>query len=664
MRGPMPSFQAHLSHPKYRPDIDGLRAVAILSVVAFHAFPGWVTGGFIGVDAFFVISGYLISTIIFESLAEGTFSFRAFYARRINRIFPALILVLVASYAFGWLALLPDEFKQLSTHIAGGAGFASNFVLWNEAGYFDGSAETKPLLHLWSLGIEEQFYIVWPVLLWIAWKWKFNLLTVTMFVATASFCLNVKAVGEDAAAAFYLPLTRSWELFCGSILAWVSLYCVGGPPPVKTGPGGWPTWVTYRRELAAAGNRLPHVISGIGVLMLAYGFARIDKTLNYPGGWAVVPVLGTVLIISAGPKAWFNRVILSSRPAVWVGLISYPLYLWHWPILSFLRTIEGGDPPGEARTIAVALSVVLAWITFRFIEQPIRFPTWGSGSAPYLVVVMLAVGLAGLSYRAGIYENYWKGTQRFVLSKSASSSPKRADCHFPQNESFEKRKVCEYAEGTRIRVAVLGNSHGVELAFALSEKLKEYGLGLRQHTMSGCPVSYRLRVAKGERYSICVRWHDFAVKNILDADAIKVVVLSYRIENHARRKVFRDSMYALIDDLVRSGKRVVLVLQAPMLERHINYYIRRAFGREQVVNKTREEWKEQFKIGYLIANKVKDKVSIVDPADVMCDERLCYAIKSNKSLFFNRDHMSVDGALLVTTKLLPVVMEQLHEPRH
>ena len=638
--------------------------MAILSVVAFHAFPTWVTGGFIGVDVFFVISGYLISTIIFENLAKGTFSFRAFYARRINRIFPALILVLVANYAFGWFALLPVEFKQLSIHIAGGAGFASNFVLWNEAGYFDGTAETKPLLHLWSLGIEEQFYIAWPLLLRFAWKLKLNLIAMTMCLAIASFCLNVKGVGEDAAAAFYLPLTRSWELFCGSILAWVNLYCVGGHPPAETGPGGWPTWVTHRRELGPAGNRLPHVISSIGLLMLAYGFAWINKALNYPGGWAVVPVLGTVLIISAGPKAWINRVILSNRLAVWLGLISYPLYLWHWPILSFLRIIGGEHPPGGARTIAVALSVVLAWITFRVIERPIRFQVWGSGSAPYLVLVMLGVGLAGLSYRAGIYENYWKGTQRFVLSKSASSSPKRADCHFPQNESFAKRKVCEYAEGTNIKVAVLGNSHGVELAFALSEKLKEYGLGLRQHTMSGCPVSYRLRVAKGERYSMCVKWHDFAVKNILDADAIRVVVLSYRIESHAPQKVFRESMYELIDDLVRGGKRVVLVLQAPMLDRHINYYIRRAFGREQVVNKTLEEWKEQFKGGYLMANKVKDKVSIVDPADVMCDERLCYAIRNNKSLFFNSDHMSVDGALLVATKLLPVVMEQLNEPRH
>jgi peptidoglycan/LPS O-acetylase OafA/YrhL len=160
--------RASLHHPKYRPDIDGLRAIAVLSVVAFHAFPLWLQGGFIGVDIFFVISGFLISTIIFESLERNAFSFRTFYARRILRIFPALTVVLVATLAFGWLALLADELSQLGRHALAGAGFYSNFVLWREVGYFDNAAETKPLLHLWSLSIEEQFYILWPLILWLS----------------------------------------------------------------------------------------------------------------------------------------------------------------------------------------------------------------------------------------------------------------------------------------------------------------------------------------------------------------------------------------------------------------------------------------------------------------------------------------------------------------
>src|SRR6188768_2812844 len=186
----MPSFQGHLLHPKYRPDIDGLRAVAVLAVVAFHAFPGRLSGGFIGVDVFFVISGYLISTIIFENLDKGTFSFAEFYARRIKRIFPALLIVLAASVVAGWYTLLADEYKQLGKHVAAGAGFVSNLVFWAEAGYFDLTSPAKPLLHLWSLGIEEQFYIVWPLLLWIAWKQKFSLLTLSVCVAILSFSLN------------------------------------------------------------------------------------------------------------------------------------------------------------------------------------------------------------------------------------------------------------------------------------------------------------------------------------------------------------------------------------------------------------------------------------------------------------------------------------------
>ena len=213
-----------LSHPKYRPDIDGLRAVAVLSVVAFHAFPRWMPGGFIGVDIFFVISGFLISTIIFENLEKNTFNFIGFYARRIRRIFPALLIVLIFSYAFGWIALLADEYKQLGKHIAAGAGFVSNFVLWGESGYFDNSSDTKPLLHLWSLGIEEQFYIVWPFVLWLAWKKRFNLLTLGILVWLTSFYLNIQGVKKDVVATFYSPQTRFWELFAGSILAWCVLH--------------------------------------------------------------------------------------------------------------------------------------------------------------------------------------------------------------------------------------------------------------------------------------------------------------------------------------------------------------------------------------------------------------------------------------------------------
>jgi peptidoglycan/LPS O-acetylase OafA/YrhL len=345
---------AHLSHPKYRPDIDGLRAVAVLSVVAFHAFPGWLKGGFIGVDVFFVISGFLITTIIFENLDKGTFSFSEFYARRIRRIFPALILVLLFCLTLGWLIFIPDELNQLGKHIAAGAGFVSNFILWGEAGYFDNSAETKPLLHLWSLGIEEQFYIVWPFLLWFAWKRNFNLLAVTVLVAIASFFLNLKNVTQDAVSTFYSPQTRFWELLSGSVLAWLVLYKFKNV-----------RWLKDTRVF-------PNIFSVVGCSLLAYGLYRISSEVRFPGGWAIVPVLGASLVILGGQTAWINRKILSNKLVVWFGLIRFPLYLWHWPLLSFIRIVKG-HLSHDARIIAVVLAIFLAWLTVGIIEKPFRF---------------------------------------------------------------------------------------------------------------------------------------------------------------------------------------------------------------------------------------------------------------------------------------------------
>ncbi len=316
----MASLQSRLSHTKYRPDIDGLRAIAVLSVVTFHAFPNWVKGGFVGVDIFFVISGFLISTIIFENLEKESFSLTEFYARRIKRIFPALLLVLISSYIFGWFALLDGEYKQLGKHIAAGAGFLSNFVLWNEAGYFDNSAEMKPLLHLWSLGIEEQFYIIWPLLLWFAWCRNYNLFVIIFVSAAISFYLNIEGIQKDVVATFYSPQTRFWELLCGSLLAWIAVYKNDALAKVKIKIDG--LLVAFSKQsFEADGQMLSNILSLLGFAALAFSIFYINKDFSFPGKWALAPVLGAVLIISAGPHAWFNRSILSNHVAVWFGLI-------------------------------------------------------------------------------------------------------------------------------------------------------------------------------------------------------------------------------------------------------------------------------------------------------------------------------------------------------
>lgn len=486
----MTTSTPHLSHPKYRPDIDGLRAVAVLSVVAFHAFPAWMKGGFIGVDLFFVISGFLISTIIFENLDKGTLSFVEFYTRRIKRIFPALLLVLTASFAFGWFALLADEYKELGKHIAAGTGFISNFVLWGEAGYFDNSVETKPLLHLWSLGIEEQFYIAWPFVLWFSWKKKFNLLTLTILVAFASFYLNLKGIKKDTVATFYSPQTRFWELLAGSILAWFTLYKKAMFAVYKLKIDGRLVELIYREAVEVEGKTVSNLISFVGSLLLAYGFWRITKDVNFPGMWAVIPVLGAVLIILAGPKAWINQKVLSNRVVVWFGLISFPLYLWHWPILSFAHIVEGGTPSRNIRILVVVLSILLAWLTYRLVERPLRFGKTSKVKVAVLIVLMTIVGYLGFNtYDRDGYE-FRSSIKSFINNKNELVRTPSIDDECLKYTGLAKPlfPYCRFTNANSDEVvAVIGDSHAHAAYPGISEYLKSKGLNTVLLANSSCP---------------------------------------------------------------------------------------------------------------------------------------------------------------------------------
>jgi peptidoglycan/LPS O-acetylase OafA/YrhL len=484
---PMTSIHPHLSHPKYRADIDGLRAIAVLSVVAFHAFPNWLKGGFAGVDVFFVISGFLISTVIFENLDRGTFNFAEFYARRIKRIFPALLLVLIASFTFGWFALLADEYRQLGKHMAAGAGFVSNLVLWSEAGYFDSSAEIKPLLHLWSLGIEEQFYIFWPLLLWLAWRQKFNLLTITILVAIVSFVVNINEVKQDTVATFYSPLTRFWELLSGSLLAWATIYKTVAFRGVKTKLDGWMGTAIFKQAPEPDGKTLSNVLSFVGLFLLGYGFWRINKEFSFPGKWALVPVLGAVLLIAAGPKAWVNRTILSNKITVWFGLISFPLYLWHWPLLSFARIIESEVPSRNIRIAAVALSIALAWLTLKLVERRVRLGGHNKVKVVTLVVLMTIVcyigyntySRDGLKFRnaakVGLANDFaWPSSFRDTCKKITESKDSGGWCNDGNIEDDPK-------------VLLLGDSYATSYSQLFYFYSKNNNLTYKQYGVGQCP---------------------------------------------------------------------------------------------------------------------------------------------------------------------------------
>lgn len=382
----------------YRPDIDGLRAIAVLCVLIFHAFPKYLKGGFIGVDIFFVISGYLISGIILSDLDRKKFSFRQFYIRRIRRIFPVLATVLFSCLAFGWFALTADELNQLGKHVAAGAGFISNLVLWNEAGYFDNSAETKPLLHLWSLGIEEQFYLVWPLLLWASWKKRLNVFTVCLILAIISFGWNIYWYKTNSVADYFSPQTRFWELIAGAMLAYTNICWKDRLASVRAKLNGiiFSTRTSDREK--TPDSALPnHILSAAGVILLAVSIA-VTRPERFPGMAALLPVIATVMLIAAGNNGWFNKKILSGKALVWLGLISYPLYLWHWPLFSFARILCDRTPTYLIRVILLLASILLAWLTVKVIEKPFRF---GNLHVRLKVIVLCTalfiIGILGLA---------------------------------------------------------------------------------------------------------------------------------------------------------------------------------------------------------------------------------------------------------------------------
>lgn len=465
----------------YRSEIDGLRAFAVLSVVAFHAFPNWLKGGFIGVDIFFVISGFLITSHIFENLAKGHFSLVDFFGRRILRIFPALILVMTSALVFGWFVLLADEYVQLGNHVASSSVFISNFVFASEVGYFDSDAELKPMLHLWSLAVEEQFYIFWPLTLWLAWKARFNLLLVSLVFLSASFSLNLIWVGRAPAETFFWPFGRFWELLVGSVLAWLMLYKVNVVESARSINNSF-----YQKFIGIIGISNSYgVTSFFGLCLLIGSVVIIDKADPFPSYTALFPVFGALLIIIGGSKNSFTKIVFSNRLAVWLGLISYPLYLWHWPILSYLHIIEDATPHRNGRIIAVFLAVFLAWITYQFVEKPIRF---GRSNKTFRIVALVAtvsiIGVIafaisitdfkemksvknvslrkGLEHRIGSSSRWYEGTENWLfLGNSDNRTVEKLKLDIiPTNHQIDSLKntfaeISDVASKSNTQVALL-----------------------------------------------------------------------------------------------------------------------------------------------------------------------------------------------------------------
>jgi peptidoglycan/LPS O-acetylase OafA/YrhL len=459
-----------LPSDRYRPDIDGLRAVAVMLVVLYHAFPEAMRGGFIGVDIFFVISGFLITGIIARELDQQRFSLLGFYNRRIRRIFPALIVVLSAVLVLGWLWMLPAAYAQLSADVFASAAFVANFALLLQSGYFDVEAAKKPLLHLWSLGIEEQFYLFWPLILMIAARLRQNLLNVASVIGLASFALNVALIGVNPIATFYLPVTRAWELLAGAALA-----C------------GWSQ--ISQTEIAS------NLRAGIGVALIAVAAAILDTNRAFPGWWAVLPVLGGALLLSA-PASWGCRIVLASPVMVRIGLISYPFYLWHWPLLVFFALIKFAPLTLLERGLIVGLSFVLAWATYRFVEIPFRFRRPSVGRLLGLGGGMALMAAAGLVVvENGGFDFRLPDEIRGMTEVTTQSSKWRVhECLIDLSHEMSFADSC-VDRGRRPLILVWGDSTAGALMPGLRSAQQSRGFGLAQFTSSSCIPALNTDVA-------------------------------------------------------------------------------------------------------------------------------------------------------------------------
>jgi peptidoglycan/LPS O-acetylase OafA/YrhL len=631
----------------YRADIDGLRAIAIISVVMFHMVPEYFAGGFAGVDIFFVISGYLISSIIMQQMEKKTFTFFDFYMKRVIRLFPSLLIVLVSSFLIGWFILLPTEFEQLGKHVAGGSGFLANIVLFKEVNYFNKASELKPLLHLWSLGIEEQFYFFWPVILFITWKIKPKFVPYLAIALIAySFGINLNKIQKKPEFAFFMPQSRFWELFFGCLLGYFDFI-----------------------NMKLVHTKIQNTVGIVGFLTCLLSFAILDGSSQFPGYLALIPVIGTSLIIISGSDSFLSKTLLSHPFLVFIGLISYPLYLWHWPLLSFSHIMYNGPAPIFVRIWLVILASILASFTFKFIEKPLKGL---NATIRFKLMSFFVIGVATI----GIFG--WLAYKKTIQPLASHQNLKRIsdalnDWDFPGrlNPIFDELGNLLYSQGTNKRKVIFIGDSNVQQYYPRLEKNLEMNpnsLSIIFATGGGCmPLP---DVKNDGKYSFCGSWIDNGYKAAIEDENIENVVIAaqwtkyfpanggfYILKNKQKFYLSNQSAYSdvlnnlstKIKALIKLNKKVYLILNTPVGEDFAPLSnLKRTLSFNPISYQEKRVLRKDFESKYISILSQIERIAIssgakvINPLDYLCgkeNDPCLISTKDGKPIYKDVSHL-------------------------
>lgn len=652
-----------------------MRAIAVILVLIYHALPHRLPGGFIGVDIFFVISGYLITKIIFGELGRHDFSLARFYQRRVRRILPALIAMTLSVVALGWYILPPIEFESLGTSVAGGAVFFQNLVLLGQVGYFDIAAEKKPLLHLWSLGIEEQYYLVWPLVVMGVQRLRLNAITLTMLLAASSFVAAILLVKSKPDAVFYLPFTRAWELFAGATLAIWAAYAMERPISCAISVGARKVASTlehflqnlmWASDVRPRGYLLQDVFAILALTAIGVAAFKYHPGIPYPGYAALAPVGAAVVLISTD-RSVINRIVLALRPVVYVGLISYPLYLWHYPLLAFLRTVWI-DPSPQVLLLTVAASVALASLTYHFIERPLRRPEFGdAGRTLALLGAMAAVGCLGavVALNQGLPSRIPAEVRAFLDEGGKSAARWRSGrCLMgPEQSAADFASECR-GNGKRPLVFLWGDSYAASLYPGLSEAVAAKGGSVAEFTASACPAL--IDYVNGER-RFCKPINDRVLETAFELRPDIIILYStWSYSDQDLDKGLKKTVALLRAKQINN----IIVLGPPatwkgsgLSANLIDYYY--GDGAHSLIPirtfyRSNDEWTSRLD-SILEADTAANGAKYISLRNIMCNRDGCLARvgpDGSQLMAFDTGHLTTAGSRYITDAIVPLIFKE------